>query len=77
MTSEIAVSPATTAQGVAQMLTVFAFASGPLLVSLLRRATSSYSAFFFLMAALTLVMAVIAWFTPLPRLPESSDEPVQ
>ncbi|MDB5339129.1 MAG: putative 3-hydroxyphenylpropionic transporter MhpT [Planctomycetaceae bacterium] len=62
-------------QGVAQMLTVFASASGPLLVSLLRRATASYSAFFFLMAALTLVMAVIAWFTPLPRPRERTPEP--
>ena len=57
-------------QGVAQMLTVFASASGPFLFSYSKRATDSYSAIFNALAALVLMMALAAWFTPLPRVPE-------
>ena len=54
-------------QGVAQMLTVFASASGPLLFSYGKRAMNSYSFAFELLAALVFLMAAIAWITPLPR----------
>lgn len=53
-------------QGVAQMLTVFASAAGPLVFSWSKRSTSSYSSVFHLLAALVLLMALAAWFTPLP-----------
>ncbi len=54
-------------QGVAQMLTVFASASGPLIFSYSKQMTTSYTWIFQLLAGLVLVMAVIAWFTPLPQ----------
>lgn len=54
-------------QGVAQMLTVFASACGPLLFSFGKRATTSYSSVFYALAALMLIMAIAAWFTPMPR----------
>jgi MFS family permease len=55
-------------QGMAQMLTVFASASGPFLVSYGKRATASYTFIFQLLATVVLVLACAAWFTPLPRL---------
>jgi MFS family permease len=60
-------------QGVAQMLTVFASACGPLVFSYGKLSTASYTLVFELMATLVLAMAVAAWFTPLPR----SLEPIQ
>lgn len=54
-------------QGVAQMLTVFASASGPLIFSYSKQVTTSYTWIFQLLAGLVLFMAVIAWFTPLPK----------
>ncbi len=54
-------------QGVAQMLTVFASASGPLLFSYSKQLTTSYTGIFQLLAGLVLVLALIAWFTPLPQ----------
>jgi MFS family permease len=53
-------------QGVAQMLTVLASASGPLVFSVGKRATTSYTFVFHVLAALVLLMAIAAWFTPLP-----------
>ena len=53
-------------QGVAQMLTVFASASGPLIFSYSKQVTLSYTWIFQLFAGIVLFMAVIAWFTPLP-----------
>lgn len=53
-------------QGVAQMLTVFASACGPLVFSYSKRVTSSYSFVFFLLAGVVFVMAIAAWLTPLP-----------
>lgn len=63
-------------QGVAQMLTVFASAAGPLLFSQGNRMTSSYTTVFHGMGALVLGMALAAWFTPLPRFVEPSEEPL-
>lgn len=63
-------------QGVAQMLTVFASAAGPLVFSYSKRATSSYSLTFDVLAVLVFVMAVAAWLTPLPRGAASSKEPI-
>ena len=61
-------------QGVAQMLTVLGSASGPLVVSYGKRETSSYTNVFYIMAALVLCMAVVAWFTPLPNFANHSQE---
>jgi MFS family permease len=63
-------------QGVAQMLTVFASASGPFIFSYSKRATNSYSSIFEILAALVLVMAAVAWITPLPRFREGK-EPIR
>ncbi len=54
-------------QGVAQMFTVFASASGPLLFSYSKQVTTSYTWIFQLLAGLVLLMAATAWFTPLPQ----------
>lgn len=54
-------------QGVAQMFTVFATASGPLIFSASKQATTSYTFVFHILAAIVLVMAIAAWFTPLPE----------
>jgi cyanate permease len=61
-------------QGVAQMLTVFASASGPFVFSFSKRATTSYTFIFLVMAALVLAMAIAAWFTPLPRFTDPTKE---
>lgn len=61
-------------QGVAQMLTVLASASGPLIFSVAKRATTSYTFVFQVLAALVLLMAVAAWLTPLPVFTEQSKE---
>jgi hypothetical protein len=60
---------------VAQMLTVFASAVGPLVFSASKRATTSYTFIFHMMAVLVLIMAIIAWFTPLPRFEPTPKEP--
>lgn len=54
-------------QGIAQMLTVLASACGPLVFSLSKRWLASYSAIFQGLALLVFVLAVLAWFTPLPQ----------
>lgn len=54
-------------QGVAQMLTVFASAAGPLLFSASKRATTSYTFIFLLLAATAIAMALVAVFTPMPK----------
>lgn len=54
-------------QGVAQMMTVFASAAGPLVFSLSKRITSSYTAIFFTFAGTLIVLAMFAFITPLPR----------
>ncbi len=54
-------------QGVAQMLTVFASASGPLIFSYSKQVTTTYTWIFQLLAGLVLFMAVTALFTPLPQ----------
>jgi MFS family permease len=61
-------------QGVAQMLTVLASASGPLLFSFGKRATTSYTLVFQVLSALVLLMAIAAWLTPLPAFTEQSKE---
>jgi MFS family permease len=61
-------------QGVAQMLTVFASASGPLLFSFGKRATTSYTLVFHILSALVLLMAIAAWFTPLPAFTDQPKE---
>lgn len=61
-------------QGVAQMLTVFASAVGPLIFSYGKRATESYGFVFHILAAAVLVMAAAAWFTPLPRVHDRPEE---
>lgn len=62
-------------QGVAQMLTVFASASGPLIFSYSKQITTSYTLIFQLLATIVLFMALIAWFTPLPQPLEKVESP--
>jgi len=62
-------------QGVAQMLTVFASASGPFLFSYGKQATNSYAFTFHVLAALVFLMAVAAWITPLPESADPGREP--
>jgi MFS family permease len=54
-------------QGFAQMLTVFASASGPLIFSYCKRITSSYTSVFQVLAGIVCLMAVLAWLTPIPK----------
>jgi len=54
-------------QGVAQMLTVFASAAGPVIFSASKRATTSYTFVFIVLAGLMFAMAIVAMFTALPR----------
>jgi MFS family permease len=61
-------------QGVAQMMTVFASAAGPLVFSMSKRMTSSYTAIFFIFAVTLALMGVIAIATPLPRLLDQQNE---
>ena len=60
-------------QSVAQMLTVFASAAGPLVQSAGKRYSGSYGNVFLALAAGVLVLALVAWFTPPPR-PYSEEE---
>ena len=53
-------------QGWAQMMTVFASAVGPLLLAETLRSTGSYDFIFHLLAALTVVLGLGAWFVTLP-----------
>jgi MFS family permease len=54
-------------QAAAQVLTVFASASGPWLLSQCKAATGSYLPFFGMSAAVVLVLGVFAGLTALPR----------
>lgn len=61
-------------QGAAQMLTVFASASGPLLFSYSKKLTLSYDLIFQVMAGQSLLMAIAAWLTPLPAPAENMEQ---
>lgn len=54
-------------QGFAQMLTVFASAAGPVIFSASKRATTSYTFVFIVLAGLMFAMAIVAMLTALPR----------
>lgn len=54
-------------QGIAQMLTVFASACGPLLFSSGKKWTTSYTAVFEWLACGMLLLAIAAFVTPLPK----------
>jgi MFS family permease len=58
-------------QGVAQMMTVFASAAGPLVFSLSKRHTESYAQIFFVFGASLMVMSLLAFVTPLPKKPSN------
>lgn len=58
--------------GLAQMMTVLASAVGPLLLAGCHALTGSYSAVFFSLAGVVLLLAIAAW---LVRLPRPVDEP--
>lgn len=62
-------------QGWAQMMTVFASAVGPLLLAETLRSTGSYNFIFNLLAVLTVLLGLGAWFVALPtrRLTNESD----
>jgi MFS family permease len=53
-------------QGCAQMMTVFASAVGPLLLAETLRSTGSYNLIFNLLAVLTVLLGLAAWFVTLP-----------
>jgi MFS family permease len=53
-------------QGCAQMMTVFASAVGPLLLAETLRSTGSYNFIFNLLAVLTVLLGLGAWFVALP-----------
>jgi MFS family permease len=53
-------------QGCAQMMTVFASALGPLLLAETLRSTGSYNFIFNLLAVLTVLLGLGAWFVALP-----------
>lgn len=61
-------------QGVAQMMTVFASAGGPLVFALGKRETASYANVFSMLSAVVAALAIVVWFVPLPRFLPSSDE---
>jgi MFS family permease len=54
-------------QGAAQMLTVFASATGPLLFAEVKERTGSYLAILTALAIAAAVAGVVTWFAPLPR----------
>ena len=55
-------------QGAAQLLTVLSSAAGPLLVAGSKQHYGSYLPLFYSLAAVSAVLGVIAWFTPVrPR----------
>jgi MFS family permease len=58
-------------QAAAQVVTVFASALGPVLLTSLKRWTGSYDALFLPAAALAVPLAVGCWLVPLPRRPEA------
>ncbi|MEW4491100.1 MFS transporter [Thalassoglobus sp. JC818] len=58
-------------QGNAQMLTVIASAFGPLLFAQAREWSGSYHPLLWMLAAVVLLNAAIAWFTSLPRHPST------
>ncbi|XZE46505.1 MFS transporter [Pirellulaceae bacterium SH467] len=58
-------------QGVAQMLTVLASASGPLVFSFSKQWTSSYTSIFQTLSAVMFVLAIAAWLTPIPHFCEA------
>ncbi len=63
-------------QGVAQMMTVFASASGPMLISVGKRATTTYSFTFQVLAGLTVLLAIAAWFTSVPRFHPTTEQTI-
>jgi len=54
-------------QGAAQMLTVFASALGPKILAESQAQTGSYTPMFYTLAVVVSVLAVCAWFVPIPR----------
>ncbi len=58
--------------GTAQMLTVVASATGPLLLAKCHALTGSYATVFYTLAGVVTLLALAAWVVPLPRQAESS-----
>ncbi|HEV3438060.1 MAG TPA: MFS transporter, partial [Gemmata sp.] len=54
-------------QSVVQVLSVFASAIGPVILAAVREWNSSSDAFFFAFAGVTVVLALAAWFVPVPN----------
>jgi MFS family permease len=54
-------------QGVVQILSVLASAIGPVILSVFRERNGSTDAFFYVFAALTALLAIAAWYVPVPR----------
>jgi len=62
-------------QGTAQMLTVLASATGPLLLAKCHAWTGSYTAVFYALAGLVGLLGLAAWCVRLPREPEGKNAP--
>jgi MFS family permease len=61
-------------QGVAQSLTVLASAIGPLLLAECVARTGSYAMMFYLLALAVAILALSAWFVPIPRHNQITDQ---
>ena len=60
-------------QGAAQMMTVFASAFGPKILAECQTRTGSYAPMFYTLAGIVSLLAVCAWFVPIPR-PAQSEQ---
>jgi len=60
-------------QGAAQMLTVFASALGPKILAESQARTGSYTPMFYTLAVIVSVLALCAWFMPIPQ-PEQAGQ---
>jgi len=56
-------------QGIAQMVTVFGSALGPLIMAVCKAQTNSYHTVFYTFAPISVLLMLAAWFAPLPTRP--------
>jgi MFS family permease len=54
-------------QAVVQVLSVFASAIGPVILAAVRERSGTTNPFFFAFSAVTLMLAIAAWFVPVPK----------
>lgn len=63
-------------QAVVQVLSVFASAIGPVILAAVREYNGSTDAFFFAFATVTMILAIAAWFVPVPKQTLAATSPV-